>query len=467
MPDISKPHRRLFPLLSGSAVFCLCLAPMARPAHAQQATETQPAAKEPVSFWQQDTMTGDWGGLRSRLVEKGITLEVTETLELWGNVAGGLRRGATVMGVGKAGLTFDLEKLVQWPGAKIVVNAYQIHGRGLSANYVGNLLTVSNIEAERSTRLNDFYIEQSLFDEGLNVRVGQFAADEEFMTSDVAATFINSTFGWPGIFGLDLPGGGPAYPFATPGVRVRYAPAPEFSIQGAVFNGNPLGRRGDPGGTEFPMTGTFAIIEAAISTAPAAGGPGLGGNFKFGAWSNSLRFDDLHYDTLGLSLADPAGSGIPRSHRGNYGLYAVADHALYRTPGTEAGGLSGFLRFATVPRQDRSPVYVYLDAGLTWKGTFPGRDDDVVGLAFAWANLSNTLGGLDRDRIFFSGITQPIQSAEMALELTYQAPITPWLSIQPDFQYIIRPGGNAPDPRNPATPLKNAVVLGLRTAITF
>ena len=53
------------------------------------------------------------------------------------------------------------------------------------------------------------------------------------------------------------------------------------------------------------------------------------------------------------------------------------DHTLWRKPGTEDGGLSGFLRLATMPRQDRSPVYVYVDAGLTWKGTFPGRDDDI------------------------------------------------------------------------------------------
>ena len=145
----------------------------------------------------------------------------------------------------------------------------------------------------------------------MNVRIGQFAADEEFLTSDVAGVFLNSTFGWPGINAVDLPAGGPAYPFSTPGIRVRYTPADAFSLQAAAFNGNPLGQHGDQGGIEFPLDGVFAIVEASYSTRPGKGEPGLGGTFKIGAWYNSLHFDDLHIDNIGLSLADPAGSGIP------------------------------------------------------------------------------------------------------------------------------------------------------------
>lgn len=458
MPNESK--KLCSSLLRGYPLLCLSLI-AAPPALAQDEDE------EAAGLWERDTLTGDWGGLRSALEDRGISFETTETLDIQGNAAGGLRRGGTLMGKGEAKLTFDLEKLVEWPGAKVVVSAYQIHGRGLSANYVGNLLTVSSVEAAASTRLANVYLEQSLFDDALNIRIGQFLADEEFLTSDIAGVFVNSTFGWPGIFGIDLPGGGPAYPFATPGIRVRYTANDWLAVQGAVFNGNVLGSNGDKGGVEFPLDGVFAIAEVAISTMPDKNEPGLGGNFKFGGWYNSLHFEDLRYDITGLSLADPGTTGVARSHRGNFGLYAMMDHQLYRTPDTEDGGLSGFLRVATVPRQDRSPVYVYLDAGLTWKGTFPDRDDDVFGVAFAWANLSNALRGLDRDTILFSGTALPVRSSEMVLEVTYQAQVTPWLVLQPDFQYIIRPGGNAPNPNDPTVPLKNAVVLGLRSVIKF
>jgi carbohydrate-selective porin OprB len=49
--------------------------------------------------------------------------------------------------------------------------------------------------------------------------------------------------------------------------------------------------------------------------------------------------------------------------------------------------------------------------------------------------------------------------AEIALEWTYRAVLTPWLALQPDFQYIIHPGGLISRP--------NAVVIGLRSEIDF
>lgn len=454
------PRRLRQRLAAGGAVLSLGLG-AALPASGQQ------AERATGGLWQQDTLTGDWGGLRSRFAEQGVSLDISEIDEVLADVSGGARRGTVFEGKTQAQLTLDLGRLVHWQGGQFVVSAYQIHGRGLSGDDIGNLLTVSNIEAERGTRLADLYLEQSLLNNRLNIRIGQFAADEEFLTSDTAGVFVNATFGWPGITGVDLPGGGPAYPYSTPGVRVRYVPTGSVSLQGAVFNGNPLGRRGDPGGAEFPFDGVFAIVEATLSTQPAKGSSGLGGTFKLGAWYSSLRFDDLRNDDIGLSLADPASSGTPAAHGGEFGLYASVDHQLWRKPGTQDGGLAGFLRVATAPQQDRNPIYLYLDSGLTWKGTFPGRDDDIVGVAFAWANLSDALRGLDHDTVGFTGVAQPVRSAEMVVEVTYQAALAPWLSVQPDFQYVIHPGGNVPDPINPRVTLQNAVVLGVRSTIRF
>ncbi len=45
------------------------------------------------------------------------------------------------------------------------------------------------------------------------------------------------------------------------------------------------------------------------------------------------------------------------------------------------------------------------------------------------------------------------------IEATYDAQITKWLHLQPDLQYIIRPGGNGD--------LGNALVLGGRISVTF
>ena len=104
-------------------------------------------------------------------------------------------------------------------------------------------------------------------------------------------------------------------------------------------------------------------------------------------------------------------------------------------------------------KEDRNFLNFYFDAGLTYKGLIPTRDDDTIGLAFAYAQIGNTA----RDTLINEGSVGV--GAEMVLELTYQAQITPWLVLQPDLQYIMNPGGTQD--------LNNALVIGGRAAITF
>ena len=55
----------------------------------------------------------------------------------------------------------------------------------------------------------------------MDVKIGQIAADQEIMVTQYGGLFINATFGWPALPTADLPSGGPAYPLATPGTRLR------------------------------------------------------------------------------------------------------------------------------------------------------------------------------------------------------------------------------------------------------
>jgi len=76
-----------------------------------------------------------------------------------------------------------------------------------------------------------------------------------------------------------------------------------------------------------------------------------------------------------------------------------------------------------------------------------GRDDDVLGVGFAQGIFSNAASATYTD------------DYESALELYYNAQVTPWLSISPSIQYIANPGGNQP--------ISDAVVLGIRTQMSF
>jgi len=428
------------------------------------------------SLGQRDVLTGDWGGLRTTLEEKGLKLGANETGEVLGNVTGGIKRGAVFEGRLEMLLDLDLDKAVGWSGATFHANAYQIHGRGLSANDLGNnILTASGIEATRATRLFDLWLQQEFFDGSLSARIGQLAADDEFFVSEYAANFVNSTFGWPGILAAILPGGGPADPLATPGARIKLAPTESLSFAAAIFNGDPAGagtgnpQLRDPSGTSFRVSdGAFVIGEAAYALNQEKGAAGLPGTYKLGAWYHTGRFADQHFDSNGRSLADPAGSGVASLHRGDFGFYAIADQLAWRAPGTTDNGLGIFLRLAGNPA-DRNLVDAYVDGGINYKGLFPERDDDVFGIAVGFARISDAASARDRDASRFAGASGPAHDFETALEITYRAQLAPWWSLQPDLQYILHPGGSIADPGDPRgiRPIRDALILGARSAVTF
>lgn len=118
-------------------------------------------------------------------------------------------------------------------------------------------------------------------------------------------------------------------------------------------------------------------------------------------------------------------------------------------------------------RGDRNLVSLYAEGGLSWKGMLPSRPDDSLGMAVGYTKISGRARQLDRDTAFFSGDAYPVRDAETVIELTYQAPVTPWLSLQPDAQYVIHPGGGLPDPDDAGRRISDEAMFGLRATIAF
>jgi porin len=415
------------------------------------------------------TITGDWGGYRSRLHNEGVTLTITQTSDFLGNVSGGLRTGAAYDGVFELQGDFDMDRLAGWVGGKIHVSGYSIQGEGLSERDLGNLLTVTSVEANDGLRLGELYLSQSFIDNKVTLKLGQILADQNVAISNTAGLFVNSTFGWPGLFATDLPGGGPAYPFAVPGIQVIVTPDDAWTLQAAIFNGSPTGStsNGNANGLGFPVgNGILAVAEAEYAYTPGPTGHGLPGTYKVGAWFNTEKFDSLSTASNGVSLADPQSSGRPHRLSGDFAIYAIADQTLWQEPADSDSGLNGFVRAAIAPGQDRNIINWYLDMGLAYKGLVRGRDNDTVGVAFAYANIGG-VADLARARNTFEDDSDPIPNSEAVVEVTYQAAITPSLTIQPFFEYVIRPGGNAPNPNKPNSSIQDAAVFGIRTAATF
>ena len=145
---------------------------------------------------------------------------------------------------------------------------------------------------------------------------------------------------------------------------------------------------------------------------------GKPGNFKIGGYYDSNVYQDLSIPTQ-------------TEIQGNYGVYLLLDQLIYREGGPESKqGLTPFA-VVTVAPSDRNPFPFFYSTGLVYQGLIPRRDRDTMAVGLAYGKFSRALKG---------------QAFEMILEWTYEVALAPWLTLQPDMQYIFKPGGTGDIP---------------------
>lgn len=437
--------------------------PTLPPAPAEPNQPVPPPSPPPTpeavpGLWKRTNLLGSIGGLRTVLDGYGISFGLAEADEVFGNPTGGIKQGLDYQGLTTMSLSVDLSKAIGLTGGTFYVNAFQIHGQALEgALFAFN--PPSSIEAAASTRLSELWYQQAFWGDKFDIRIGQLAADQEFMLTQFGAVFLNASFGWPTQPAIDLPAGGPAYPLSTPGVRLRVRPSDQLVMLLGVLNGSPAGvgqgnpQQLDASGTLFNLnSGVFVIGEVAYAAKFGHGDTSLAGTYKLGAWYNSNTFPDQYVLATGLGAVNGA------SHRSDWSVYAVVDQQV-------TGPVGVFLRAMGAPG-DRNLIDVFLDGGITYKAPF-GRDADTVGIGFGWAHVSGQAQLGQEVSYVRASVPGVVQTAETVIELTYQAQVAPWWQVQPDVQYIIRPGGGLPNPQNTSERIGNALVLGLRSIITF
>ena len=356
-----------------------------------------------------------------------VKLSASYSVDANAVVAGGTERGAAYLGKIALLADGDLERLIGLRDSHVHVSIIDIHGVGLSGRYLGNIATVSGIEAEPAIRLNQLWVDAGLGGTA-RLRVGKFAAAPTFMTSDTAAFFINSTFGWPAIAASDLPQGGPSWPLSAPGVMLTGGPTPGLRFAAAVFAGTPSGsdaadpQRSDGHGFKAFRTKGAPLLfgELAFDRGPIV--------VKVGGWRHTGTF---------------ARTDRPESRfvRGNWSVYAITDWAI--NPKASFRQLSLFSRVAFAPG-DRNPVPFYVDAGAVVKAPFARRPDDAVGLGWSLIGLAR------------APQTRRRPAPEQVVEMSYLATVNPHLSLQPNIQLVI-------DPAN--ADRRSALVAGLRIVL--
>jgi porin len=291
------------------------------------------------------------------------------------------------------------------------------------------------------------------------------------MLPTYAALFLNSSFTYPGLASLDLPSGGAAYPLGAPFARVLFRPTAQVSLISAFFTEDPA-----PPGSGDPQLrdrhGTaFRLNDHALSITELRYSPaflkdrGLPGVYTLGGWVATGPFADQLHDAGGLPLASPQSSGIPLTHSPDYAVYAIASQMVWHQPKTDRQGIAVFLNVMHAP-QDRNLISSFITGGANWTGPFSGRPNDIAGIAATYAGIGAAARQYSREVVYYTGLGAPFAPSETVIEATYLLQLSSWLSVQPDLQYVIDPGAGIPTPQAP-TPLKNAVVVGMRMTLNF
>ena len=380
------------------------------------------------------TLLGDVGGYRSQLHEAGVDVNMHYFSTLMTNVSGGLEEGTAYKGNFTVGAVFDLEKMLGLQGGHFFVSGFNHHGDSVSRRYIGDSLGNRKDDVEDSTHLFELGYEQLLFEETLSIKFGQLAVTSDFFGS-AAGFFVHDSFNWQ----PNGQSGAPAGPDSALGLRIKYSPTTATYVQAAVYDNGTSGGFGsdqnDKHGISWSApTGNRAVwfVEGGLapSSSQWAGWPLL----KIGGWLSEAPTTDL------LSGASASS---------NWGLYLIGEKMLWTEEQASAQGLEGFFR-CNWSTPDRNQFAWELNVGLLYTGLIANRDEDVLGLGFTHAEVSD-----DWQKVNASG------ASEQAFELKYRAKLVPWWNVEPFAQYILNPG--LPNGRN----LNDSLVFGLASSITF
>ncbi|WP_309398374.1 carbohydrate porin [Cerasicoccus maritimus] len=381
------------------------------------------------SFLESEGVSGDWFGVRNDLNEIGIQPYAEFTGQFLANANGGGATGSSWQGLLDFGLEVDLESLAGWEGGVFFANAFYFHGNDISGYYVGDFNAVSNIYTDTDFNVFNIFLQQSFADELFTIKLGQIAADDDFMVSDTALLFINSAYGPLPVESGNITA--PIYPLAAPGALVQIEPIKNFHFQTAVYAGDAGPNQSNVHGFDWRTGGSAGMAwfaEAALDFELLGNGV-----FKLGGYYATTQFADFN------TGATESGLGA---------VYAIIDHQIM-DPSVDAFGLSVFCRGGVTPDDNLATVGAYVDGGISLHSIC--FDDDALGLA-----CSHTIFGddyLNATRASGTSVT----STETVIEATYAVAVAGWLSIQPDLQYVI----------NPHYSDRDALVVGARCAVAF
>ena len=203
-------------------------------------------------------------------------------------------------------------------------------------------MALSDWEAADTFRVYNLYVRQALDDDRVVIKLGQIAADTDFMVSRYGGIFLNAAFG-------DLPSqnlniDAPVYPLAAPGVFASGRPWPWLTGRFGAYTGDAGDDVAGNHGFGWKL-GNNAGYTFFSELAASAAGCCLPATYTLGGI----------YDTGG---SDQFGTGAERD--AHYELYLMVDQALL----ADDHGRSGRRRLRAHQRQPAGRI-------ATWSASMP------------------------------------------------------------------------------------------------
>ena len=374
-----------------------------------------------------------WQNERLRSAEKGWEYEFSYTgeyIRVLNNY--GQKKKSVYLDNLSLSLDIDLEKAGIARNGNFFVSMLGNSGGNITGDHldnsgigrIGDLQVVSNIEANESFRLYEFFFEKP-FGRG-KLLLGLRDMNADFYASEFGGFFTNSSFG----IGPDVAQNATVSIFnvTAPTIRFSYQLNDDLMVQCALIDGNPGSADDNRNGLGLRVSsdeGFFGIVEAQYTQRFL--GKDLDGTLKLGTWKHSGKFDDV-------INTDAAGNPVVRD--GNWGTYAVVDQKLWVRKSNPDSHIGGFIQVGGLNPTDRSGIEKYYGGGLVFNGPFAERPQDCFGIAINMAETNS------RTRDFNVASGQTGLTKERVLEADYSYQVNDWLTVKPYLQVIKNVGGD-------------------------
>ncbi len=144
--------------------------------------------------------------LGKSLADKGIYLSLSYVEDILANVSGGRNTGVYPAGELALGATFDLQKMAGITGGSLHIQFDERNGKSVSPAAGMAFGLTGNNGPNNVIRLANFYYEQALLHDRIDITAGRTNPTADFATSAISCQFLSNIFcAQPGIwyFGIE------------------------------------------------------------------------------------------------------------------------------------------------------------------------------------------------------------------------------------------------------------------------